>query len=163
MSDKLGPLIMWLPRETIRATLPSSFKDFKKTTCIIDCAETFIQRPINLKDRAETYSSYKGHNTAKYLVGISPHGQIMFVSRSYGGRASDKFIVNDCGFLDYIRPGDEIMADRGFTIEEELFQKRAKLNIPAFTKGQKQLEDNDVTDTRRIANVRIHVERAILV
>ena len=85
----------------------------------------------------------------------------MFVSRSYGGRASDKFIVNDCGFLDYIRPGDEIMADRGFTIEEELFQKRAKLNIPAFTKGQKQLMDNDVTDTRRIANVRIHVERAI--
>ena len=85
----------------------------------------------------------------------------MFISRSYGGRASDKTIVNDCGFLDYIRPGDEIMADRGFTIEEELFARKAKLVIPAFTKGQKQLSANDVTKTRRIANVRIHIERAI--
>ena len=161
IAEKLGTLIVWLPRETLLATLPKSFSDFPKTTCIIDCAETFIQRPLNLKDRAQTFSNYKSHNTAKYLVGASPHGQIMFISRSYGGRASDKTIVNDCGFLDYIRPGDEIMADRGFTIEEELFARKAKLVIPAFTKGQKQLSANDVTKTRRIANVRIHIERAI--
>lgn len=161
MADVLGKLIVWLPRETIRATLPKSFNDYKQTTCIIDCAETFIQRPTCLKDRAETYSSYKGHNTAKYLVGISPHGQIMFVSRSYGGRASDKYIVKDCGFLNYLRPGDEIMADRGFTIEEELFIRKVKLNIPAFTRGKKQLSADDVTGTRRIASVRIHIERAI--
>ena len=128
---------------------------------MIDCAETFIQRSSNLKDEAETYSFYKEHNTAKYLVGISPHGLIMFVSRSYGGRASDKYIVNDCGFLDYLRTGDEIMADRGFTIDEELFVRKVKLTIPAFTKGKRQLPSSDVTSTRRIANVRIHVERAI--
>ena len=53
----------------------------------------YVSKVLNSwKDRAETYSNYKGHNTAKYLVGISPHGQIMFVSRSYGGRASDKYI-----------------------------------------------------------------------
>jgi hypothetical protein len=162
MATELGQLVVWLPRETISATLPHSFLDnFSKTTCIIDCAETFIQRPSNLKDRAETYSFYKGHNTAKYLVGISPNGLIMFVSRSYGGRASDKYIVNDSGFLDFLRPGDEIMGDRGFTIDEELFVRKVKLTIPAFTKGRKQLPSPDVTSTRRIANVRIHVERAI--
>ena len=53
------------------------------------------------------------------------------------------------------------MADRGFTVEEELFTKGVKLNIPVFTKGKKQLGANDVTKTRRIANVRIHIERAI--
>ena len=55
------------------------------------------------------------------------------------------------------------MADQGFTIEEELFTRRAKLNIyiPDFAKGEKQLSANDVTKTRRIANVRIQFERAI--
>ena len=161
MADKLGKLIVWLPRDVIRATLPASFSDFEDTTCIIDCAETFMQRPSNLKDRAETYSNYKGHNTAKYLVGISPHGQIMFVSRSYGGCASDKFIVKDCGFLAYLKQGDAIMVDRGFTIVKEMFDRKVKLYIPAFTRGREQLSANDVSSTRRIASCRIHVERAI--
>ena len=33
--------------------------------------------------------------------------------------------------------------------------------IPSFTKGKKQLTGIDVEQTRRIANVRIHVERVI--
>ena len=53
------------------------------------------------------------------------------------------------------------MADRGFTIGDLLFPMRVKLNIPAFTKGKDQLSESDVTETRRIAHVRIHVERAI--
>ena len=38
---------------------------------------------------------------------------------------------------------------------------RAKLHIPAFTKGKSQLSAFEVEDTRKIANVRIHVERVI--
>ena len=37
----------------------------------------------------------------------------------------------------------------------------ATLNIPAFTKGKSQLSPGDVESTRRLANVRIHVERVI--
>ncbi|KAK6180859.1 hypothetical protein SNE40_008835 [Patella caerulea] len=162
LADKLKGLVAWLPRETIRACCPESFKEnYHKTTCIIDCAETFIQRPTNLKSRCETFSNYKSHNTAKYLVGISPHGQIMFISKAFGGRASDKFIVEKSGFLNYLLPGDEIMVDRGFTIDDLLFPLRVKLNIPAFTKCKPQLSARDLTSTRRIARVRIHVERAI--
>ena len=84
----------------------------------------------------------------------------MFISRSYGGRASDKFIVKDSGFLNYIRLGDQIMADRGYTIKEKLFATTAKLIIAVFIKGKKQLSANNVTKTR-IANVGIHTERAI--
>ncbi|CAC5420853.1 unnamed protein product [Mytilus coruscus] len=92
-------LVAWLPRETIRACCPESFREnYPRTTVIIDCAETFIQRPTNLKTRSETFSNYNSHNTAKYLVGISPHGQIMFISKAFGGRASDKFVVEKSGF-----------------------------------------------------------------
>ena len=37
----------------------------------------------------------------------------------------------------------------------------ATIKIPAFTKGKTQLSGIDVEQTRRIANVRIHVERVI--
>ncbi|CAC5380854.1 unnamed protein product [Mytilus coruscus] len=162
LAEKLKDLVAWLPRETIRACCPESFREnYPRTTVIIDCAQTFIQRPTNLKTRSETFSNYKSHNTAKYLVGISPHGQIMFISKAFGGRASDKFIVEKSGFLNYLLPGDEVMADRGFTIENFLFPRRVELNIPAFTKCKPQLSNEDVTTTRRIAHVRIHVERAI--
>ena len=51
------------------------------------------------------------------------------------------------------------MADRGFIIEENVWNYQAKLAIPAFTKGKDQLDPVDVEKTRGIANVRIHVER----
>ena len=160
LAAHLSSLIVWLPRETIRATMPPCFKRYPKTTCVIDCAETIMQKPSNLKSRGESYSNYKSHNTVKYCVAVAPSGVIMHISRAYGGRASDKFIVLDSGILNNLLPGDEVMADRGFTIQDLLFPLRVKLNIPAFTSG-KQLSDEEVTRTRRLANVRIHVERAI--
>ena len=54
-----------------------------------------------------------------------------------------------------------VMADRGFTINESVGMKQAKLVIPAFTKGKSQLDPVDVKKTRGIASVRIHVERVI--
>ena len=44
----------------------------------------------------------KHHNTIKFLVGISPSGFITFLSSSYGGQASDKFITKDSVFYDLI-------------------------------------------------------------
>ena len=59
-------------------------------------------------------------------------------------------------------PGDEVLADRGFTITD-ILPPGVKLSIPAFTRGFKDrvLPEESVTETRRIANVHIHVERAI--
>ena len=58
-------------------------------------------------------------------------------------------------------PGDLVLADRGFTIEEQVWFRHTELSIPAFTKGKKQLDPIDIEKTRKIANVRIHVERVI--
>ena len=129
----------------------------KKVTVVIDCFEVFIERPSNLLERAQTFSSYKHHNTVKVLVGITPQG----VSEAWGGRTSDKYLTDNCGFLEFLVPGDMVMADKGFTISDSVGLKQAKLTIPAFTKRKSQLDPVDVELTRGMANVRIHVERVI--
>ena len=53
------------------------------------------------------------------------------------------------------------MADRGFTIADYVAFYHARLAIPDFTKGKKQLHPPDVETTRKIARVRIHAERVI--
>lgn len=162
MEENMRIYIPWLPRETIRSTMPQCFREtFPNTTCIIDCTETTLQKPHNLDSRGESYSHYYSSNTIKYLVAIAPCGLVMFISPAYGGRCSDKFITQESGFLEYLRPGDEVMADRGFPIRDLLFERKVNLVLPAFTRKGGQLSDEDVTATRRIANVRIHVERVI--
>ena len=162
MAKQLGKLIFFLPRDVIRCTMPASFKKlYPKTTIILDCTEVFIQRPKKLMTRAQTYSDYKSHNTGKVLIGVAPSGYMMFVSEVFGGRASDKYIISQSGFYNYILPRDQVMADRGFGIESELRARMGTLNIPEFTKGKKQLYVHEVVRSRRIASVCIHVERAI--
>ncbi|XP_037572316.1 uncharacterized protein LOC119454464 [Dermacentor silvarum] len=153
-------LVFWLPRDVIQQTLPESFADFRSATCIIDCFELFIERPGNLLRRSRTYSQYKSHNTAKVLHVIAPNGFIMFMSKAYGGRASDRFITSDSGFLKMLTPGDEILADRGFTVND-LLPHGVKLSLPSFLKGRPQMSCQDVVASRRLARLRVHVERSI--
>ncbi|CAG2201965.1 unnamed protein product [Mytilus edulis] len=118
-------------------------------------------RPNNLEVAAQTWSDYKHHNTAKYLVSINPSGLINYVSEGFGGRCSDKYITNNSVFLDIIEPYDCVMADRGFTIREELALVRAQLFIPPGRRGVTQMSTNEVQQTKDIANRRIHIEQAI--
>ena len=98
----------------------------------------------------------------KVLIGISPRGCISFVSDAWGGRASDRHITLNSSFLERVDPGDQIMADRGFLIREEVMMRRADLVIPPAAKGAQQMSAGDVkATTKEIANLRIHVERAI--
>ncbi|XP_069114764.1 uncharacterized protein [Argopecten irradians] len=160
---RLKRLVYWPSTDELRKTMPVVFrKDFGlKVTVIIDCFEIFTDRPSNLMARAQTWSSYKHHNTVKYLIGIAPQGSISFLSKGYGGRVSDKFVTNDCGLLDKLGYGDIVLADRGFDIADSVAQVSAEVKIPASTKGKSQLAALDVEQTRKIAHVRIHVERVI--
>ena len=53
------------------------------------------------------------------------------------------------------------MADQGFDIQEYLALLGVGLNIPPFLKGKSQLSESELVVTRRIASIRIHVERAM--
>ena len=154
---------MWPGREEIISTTPVSFRQYFKTNVavIIDCFEIFINKPSNLKARSASWSQYKHRNTIKFLIGISPQGVITFISKAWGGRTSDKYLTENSKFLNHLFPGDVVLADRGFDIAESVGFYCAKVKIPAFTKGKKQVSGTDVESTRRIASVRIHVERVI--
>ena len=139
--------------------------DFRKhcpnCVVIIDCFEVFFDCLLNPLARAQTFSSYKHHNTVKYLIGITPQGTVSFISEGWGGRVSDKHLTENSGFLDHLTPGDVILADRGFDVQESVGLFCSATKIPAFTKGKKQLSGIQVEQTRTIVNIRIHVERMI--
>ena len=52
------------------------------------------------------------------------------------------------------------MADRGFEIQDLLVSKKASLNISPFMRCKDQLDPDEEDETRQIASVRIHVEKA---
>ena len=158
---KFKDINLWPSREQINEFMPKVFKNSYPTTrCIIDATEIFIQTPSNPQAQQITYSSYKNHNTLKALVVVTPSGAVSFVSQLYGGNISDRELTQRSGLLDLLEPGDSVMADRGFTIADLLYQRGVTLNIPP-NKVSDQLTPNELTVTRRIANLRIHVERAI--
>ena len=63
----------------------------------------------------------------------------LYHQRHGGCRVSDKHLTEHCGILNYLLPGDVVLADRGFDISESVGLMQARLHIPAFTKGKDQL------------------------
>ena len=65
--------------------------------------------------KSSTWSQYKHHNMAKFLVACTPNGTISFVSPVFVGSISDIELTRESGFLTTLqdKPGISIMADRG--------------------------------------------------
>ena len=162
MAVKPAPLMHWPSRSALRESMLASFRTFfRRCAIIIDCKEVFIEQPSDLLARAQTWSSYKHHNTVKFLIGITPQGTVSFISDTWGGRASDKVITEGSGLLNKLDAGDIVIADRGFTIDEYCRLAMSEVKIPPFTRGKKQLDKVDVDWSRELSIVRIHVEGII--
>ncbi|XP_038068667.1 uncharacterized protein LOC119738024 [Patiria miniata] len=160
---RLNHFILWPEREELRLAMPMQFREHfgKRVAVIIDCFEIFIDRPPNLSAGAQTCSNYKHHSTIKYLIGITPQGAISYLSNAWGGKISDKHIIEDCGVLMKLEPGDLVLADCGFDIAESVGMQCAEVKPPAFTGGKKQLAPAEIKVTSNIAHVRSHVQRCI--
>ena len=158
---KFKEVPIWPSREAVNKFMPITFRMLYPTTrCIIDATEIFIQMPSNPTAQQLTFSSYKNHNTLKALVAITPSGAVCFVSDLFSGNISDKRLVAESGLLKLLEVGDSIMADRGFIIDD-ILPAGITLNVPPMLNETGQLTEDERTRTRRIASVRIHVERAI--
>ena len=86
------------------------------------------------------------------------------MSNGWGGRATDTYIVRNSGFISskFHFPCDQILADRDFPLQDDFASNcSAEYIIPAFTKGKKQLLAKEVETTRKIASIRMHIERVI--
>ena len=100
-------------------TMSSDFRaHFRRCTIVIDGFEIFMECPASLVPRAQTFFNYKKHNTIKLLIGITPQGYLAFISKGWGGRASDVYITENCGLLQKLLPGDMVLANRGFTVQD---------------------------------------------
>ena len=63
------------------------------------------------------------------------------------------------GLLKFLQHGELILANRGFNNAETLATHGAILKILHFTRGKSQMSGKEVDNSRKISNVRIHVER----
>ena len=123
MSSKLGLVITWPKREVIRKNLPPAFKSlYPNCCCIIDCSVIFIEMPASVSARFRLQE-------AQYFK-IPDWNNTMW-----------KYFLSN--FFSYLEPGD-VLADRGFTIADDVAVHGAKLEIPAFTRGKKQLTQREV-------------------
>jgi len=159
----LSSLKFWPTRETVQKYMPKEFAKSERygyTRIILDATELFIEKPSDLSLQSVTWSNYKSHNTLKGLIGICPFGGVTFVSCLWAGSISDIELTTKCGLLDLLQAGDNVMADKGFKIEDVLKEHGITLNIPPFMSDGK-LSKQDVKLTREVATLRIHVERAI--
>ena len=133
---------------------------FKNLRAIIDCTEFYVEKPCKPSSQRSTYSQYKSSNTFKLLVSMSPILHFNFVSKLCSGSISDKEIVNVSGFLDKLEPGDAVMADKGFNIQDILARQETVLIAPPIMR-KNNVSARASTATRRVATARVHIERVI--
>lgn len=127
--DHCQSLVPLSTREQILCNLPKSFQEYQNCRTVIECTELFTEKPSSLTAQWLSWSEYKHSNIFKLLIGVAPNGLVTFVSRLWGGNASDRHITENDSLLVKLSPGDMIMVDKGFTIED-LIPPDVTLNIP---------------------------------
>ena len=152
--------IHWPSKEQFFHYMPPIFKKlYPSLVSIIDCTELQMESPSSLDKKSLCYSSYKSRTTMKALIGITPNGVVSFTSELYCGSISDPDIVKRSGYLQHIQRGDCVMADKGFTIRDELAAVGGRLVLPHFLSGKRQFSQEEAEHNKQIASLRIHVER----
>lgn len=130
-------LNIWPDKDLVHYYMPDNFKQYDKNTrVIIDGTEIKIQKPGNPVSQQASWSSYKHSNTLKVLVGATPGGLLSYCSPAYAGSISDRQTVERSDLLKNCEPGDSILADRGYNIQDMFIGKDISLNIPPFLKGR---------------------------
>ncbi|XP_033228058.1 uncharacterized protein LOC117179938 [Belonocnema kinseyi] len=159
-STRLRPKIFAIRRQVAKF-LPKIFRNIKNLRVILDCTEFFCEAPANFEHQGNLYSQYKGHTIFKVLLGCTPNGAISFLSDVYEGAISDREIVIKSKLVDLFQPGDVVLADRGFTIEDLVESVGASLNIPPFLRQRNRFTAQEEVATKKVAKERIYVEHAV--
>ncbi|KAK3926628.1 Putative transposase for insertion sequence element IS112 [Frankliniella fusca] len=142
--------------------MPDGFrKMYPSTRVIVDGTEIPLACPKNPTQAQACFSTYKNRATEKILVGATPSGLISYCSDAFAGSVSDRAIVERSDLIEKCDPGDSVMADRGFTVQDLFAHRNVAVNIPSFLKGQAQLPGLKLLQDRKLASKRVHIERVI--
>ena len=57
------------------------------------------------------------------MIGITPQGSISYISTGWGGRTTDRHIVENSNFLDYLLPGDLILAGKFSVVKSSKYHR----------------------------------------
>jgi len=137
------------------------FKAFKNFGMVLDTTSIHIQTPYHYRQQGNTHSPYKGACVVNFLVGIRGGGSISYVSDGFEGGISDRSLLEMSGLKELLEPGDLILVDRGFNVQDKMDEIGVKVLHPPFLGKRTKLTREEVLLTRTIAVSRIHVERAI--
>lgn len=110
------------------------------------------------------YSDYKSSTTLKGLIGCDPRGTVVFALELLAGSVSDSALTEQSGFYELIKTlkshgyvqDKDGMADKGFTIGNELQKLGLSLNIPPFAQIGCQMSASDTALTSKIAKQSPH-------
>ena len=105
---------------SINATKPPRFSAIKNLNSITDCSELFTESPKDHGLQRLLWSSYKHHNTLKFLIGVAPNSMITFLSKAYCGLISDKEICIQSDYFDKLEPYCSIMADKSLLLAKNV-------------------------------------------
>ena len=161
-----------LPTESdVELYAPQNFRDrgLSKVAIVLDATETPVDEVWQTDAAWVTYSNCKGKATCKVLIGITSGSAICFISKTFGGRVTNAELVKESGTIDRLveqgisENGMHLMADRWFNTRGPLLM-RVKIHYvapPSKRRGEGQYSREDANLTRDVANLRIHVERAV--
>lgn len=165
--------VYWPSRVELRKNLPAAVKSLHPDCAvIIDCFTVSLEKAVSVqknslgpvsKGKMVTHSPHPVFvNELKYVMGVAPQGVVMFVSRGSPGNVTDKTLVQSCGLLCKLLPGDVVLAERDFDIGDLVGACQAELKITSSDHGEVDQSDQN---TKRIAadrmNVFNHVGRVI--
>ena len=114
--------------------------------------------PGLMSQQNATYSSYRGMNSFKVIIGVAPNAVITYVSNLYPGSISDKAIVQQSCLVNHFSAGDMILADKGFLIQD-ILPNGVSVNIPPFLNSG-TFTESEAKATKAVGKCHIHVERA---
>ena len=121
----------------------------------------FIEKPSQITQQSCTWSEYKGHNTGKGLIAISPLLLPVFVPEIFLGSKSDEDILRDSGILSLAQEEDRWLADKGFIVQYIVDNYGVIVETPEKLLEKMQFTPEQVVHNRKNSQVRVHVERAI--
>ncbi|KAM8921766.1 uncharacterized protein RCH25_016480 isoform 2-T2 [Pelodytes ibericus] len=138
----LGEVPLWRSRENGSQSVPDCLKaSYPRARVILHCAEVTVQTSNAQSITSPLYSYYNNQTTYKGLLGIAPHGAVIFISPLYSGCASKRDIAKSSGILDLLEQDDMVITDKDFLIQDLVESVGANLVILPIITTSTSAED----------------------